>query len=194
MHQAQDNAAECPCNGIDGIKHWRHDMLSGFIVSLISMPFSLGIAVASGQPAHHGHHLGHHRRLRAAVSRGVVRDDRRSRGGAGSGPSGRNGHLGTRRSWRKVTRCCWSAIFFAGLVQVLLYVFRLARFAAIFPASVIEGMLCAIGLLIIAKQVPTLLGVKFEAHDFWPILQRDSRPIVAVESRRPSASEPSAWS
>ena len=41
---------EKPQNGIAGLKHWRHDILAGMVVSLISLPFSLGIAVASGAP------------------------------------------------------------------------------------------------------------------------------------------------
>ena len=41
---------EKPENGLAGLKHWRHDLLAGMVVSLVSVPFSLGIAVASGAP------------------------------------------------------------------------------------------------------------------------------------------------
>src|SRR5206468_2382435 len=41
---------EKPENGVAGLKHWRHDIVAGLVVSLISLPFSLGIAVASGAP------------------------------------------------------------------------------------------------------------------------------------------------
>lgn len=40
---------EKPENGLAGLKHWRHDLLAGMVVSLVSVPFSLGIAVASGR-------------------------------------------------------------------------------------------------------------------------------------------------
>ena len=66
------------------------------------------------------------------------------------------------------------AICLTGVVQVVLARFKLARFSAIFPASVVEGMLAAIGLLIIAKQLPLILGSpgnKFEAHEFWGIVR-----------------------
>src|SRR5271165_7369041 len=43
-------AAEKPQNGLAGLKHWRHDLLAGLVVSMVSVPFSLGIAVASGAP------------------------------------------------------------------------------------------------------------------------------------------------
>src|SRR5947209_15637789 len=41
---------EKPQNGIAGLKSWRYDLVAGLVVSLISVPFSLGIAVASGAP------------------------------------------------------------------------------------------------------------------------------------------------
>ena len=39
-----------PENGIRGLKHWRYDLLAGMQVSLVSLPLSLGIAIASGAP------------------------------------------------------------------------------------------------------------------------------------------------
>src|SRR6476660_732234 len=42
--------SEIPQNGLAGLKHWRSDMLAGLMVSLVSLPFSLGIAIASGAP------------------------------------------------------------------------------------------------------------------------------------------------
>ena len=168
--QTPEAFAEKPQNGLAGLKHWRHDMLAGFIVSLISMPFSLGIAVASGAPPITG--------ITSAIIAGFVLPflggSYVTIGGPAAGLAPvllagmvTLGHGDLAKGYPLLL----TAIFFAGMVQVLLYAFKLARFAAIFPASVIEGMLCAIGLLIIAKQVPTLLGVKFVAHDFWPILQ-----------------------
>ena len=35
----------------------------------------------------------------------------------------------------------------------------------------VGGVLAAIGLLIIAKQLPLFMGLNFEAHEFWPMLQ-----------------------
>lgn len=39
---------EAPQNGIKGLKHWRYDLLAGLQVALVSLPLSLGIAIASG--------------------------------------------------------------------------------------------------------------------------------------------------
>lgn len=41
---------EKPRNGLAGLKHWRHDLLAGLQVALVSLPLSLGIAIASGAP------------------------------------------------------------------------------------------------------------------------------------------------
>ncbi len=41
---------EKPQNGLAGLKHWRYDLRSGFMVALISLPFSMGIAITSGAP------------------------------------------------------------------------------------------------------------------------------------------------
>ena len=50
------------------------------------------------------------------------------------------------------------AICIVGIVQVILSIFNAGRFALFFPISVVEGMLMAIGMLIIIKQIPAFLG------------------------------------
>jgi carbonic anhydrase len=157
---------EIPQNGLAGLKHWRHDMAAGLVVSLISLPFSLGIAVASGAPPICG--------IISAIIAGFVLPFLGGSYVTVSGPAAGlapillasmmalgSGDLATGYPLLLV------AIFFAGCIQLVLARFKLARFCAIFPAAVIEGMLCAIGLLIIVKQFPALLGVKFHAHEFY---------------------------
>jgi carbonic anhydrase len=41
---------EKPQNGLAGLKEWHNDLPAGFLVALISLPFSMGIAIASGAP------------------------------------------------------------------------------------------------------------------------------------------------
>ena len=129
-----------PQNGLAALKHWRHDMVAGFVVALISMPFSLGIAVASAAPPITG--------IISAIIAGFVFPFLGGSYVTISGPAAGlapvllagmltlgNGDLS------KGYPLLLVAIFLAGIVQVILYVFRLARFAAIFPAPVVEGML-----------------------------------------------------
>ncbi len=51
------------------------------------------------------------------------------------------------------------AVALAGALQFVFGVLRAGRFAAYVPSSVIKGMLAAIGLLLIIKQVPLALGL-----------------------------------
>ena len=44
-------ADDKPQNGLAGLKHWRYDLSAGLQVALVSLPLSLGIAIASGAPA-----------------------------------------------------------------------------------------------------------------------------------------------
>jgi len=60
-------------------------------------------------------------------------------------------------------------IFMVGCMQLLMALFKLARYCAIIPVSVVEGMLASIGMLIIVKQVPSFFGFtgKVHAHEFY---------------------------
>jgi MFS superfamily sulfate permease-like transporter len=76
-----------------------------------------------------------------------------------------------------------AAICIAGVVQLVLARMKIARLSAIFPAAAIEGMLAAIGLMIIVKQVPLFLGEKFEAHDFWEILAEVPSRLATMDAQ-----------
>ena len=161
---------EKPRNGIAGLKHWKHDIVAGFVVALISLPFSLGIAVASGAPPITG--------ITSAIIAGFVLPLFGGSYVTISGPAAGlapalmagmltlgHGNLATGYPLLLV------AIFFAGILQILLYRFKMARYSAIFPAPVVEGMLCAIGLMIIVKQIPLIEGTTFHEKDVFGILR-----------------------
>ena len=178
-------AMEKPQNGIAGLKHWRHDLLAGMVVSLVSLPFSLGIAVASGAPPVCG--------LISAIIAGLILP---FLGGsyvtisgpaAGLAPALFAGMILLGNGDRAVGYpLLLVAICMTGVVQIILARFKLARFAAIFPASVVEGMLAAIGLLIIAKQLPLILGSpgnKFEAREFWGIVRETPSQFMHLDPK-----------
>ena len=151
-------ASEKPQNGVAGLKHWKYDLLAGLQVAMMGIPLSLGIAIASGAPPVCG--------LISAIIAGFVFP---FLGGAYitiSGPAAGlapallagmitlgNGDLAVGYPLLLV------AIALVGVVQVILSIFNAGRFALFFPISVVEGMLMAIGKLIIIKQVPAFLGV-----------------------------------
>jgi len=151
-------AAEKPENGVKGLKHWKYDLMAGLQVAMMGIPLSLGIAIASGAPPVCG--------LISAIIAGFIFP---FLGGAYitiSGPAAGlapallagmialgNGDLAVGYPLLLV------AISIVGVVQVILSIFNAGRFALYFPISVVEGMLMAIGSLIIIKQVPSFLGV-----------------------------------
>jgi MFS superfamily sulfate permease-like transporter len=150
-------AEEQPRNGIAGLRHWRYDLSAGLQVALVSLPLSLGIAVASGAPPITG--------VISAIIAGLIFP---FLGGAYvtiSGPAAGlapallagmltlgNGDLAAGYPLLLVAICI------TGLVQIVLSMVNAGRFAIFLPVTVVEAMLAAIGIMIIVKQIPPLLG------------------------------------
>ncbi len=180
----EDNsiALEKPQNGWAGLKHWRQDLIAGLVVSLISLPFSLGIAIASGAPPICG--------LISAIVAGLILPFIGGSYVTVSGPAAglapvllASTILLGRGDLIVGYPLLLVAICLTGLVQVVLAWFKAARFSAMFPASVVEGMLAAIGLLILAKQLPLLVGHKFAAHEFWAILAEAPSQFLKMDPK-----------
>lgn len=70
-------------------------------------------------------------------------------------------------------------IFFVGIIQMILSQLKVARYSKIFPMSVIEGMMASIGLMIVFKQIPLIIGHKFLAHEFWGIVLETPSEMMA---------------
>lgn len=150
--------SEKPENGLRGLRHWRHDLLAGLQVALVSLPLSLGIAIASGAPPVTG--------IVSAVIAGAVYPFvggayvTISGPAAGLAPALLGGMLllggGDLAAGYPILLV---AIFLTGVVQLVLTAFRAGRFSAFLPQTVVEAMLAAIGFIIIVKQLPLLIGV-----------------------------------
>jgi MFS superfamily sulfate permease-like transporter len=187
-----NEANEKPQNGIGGFKHFRYDILSGLVVSLVSLPLSSGIAIASGAPPVVG--------LISAIIAGLIFP---FIGGAYmtiAGPAAglapallavmtSLGGAGDAETIGEGYRFLLCVIFLVGIVQILLVALRLAKFSAIIPIAVVEGMLASIGLLIMVKQIPMFLGYtkKPNAREFYEFLletptyiQGSNMSVVAV--------------
>jgi MFS superfamily sulfate permease-like transporter len=173
---------EKPQNGIAGLKYWRNDMLAGLMVSLVSLPFSLGIAMASGAPPIAG--------VVSAIIAGAIYP---FLGGSFVTISGPAAGLAPAifaamtllgRGDREVGYpLLLGVICMVGCVQIILSRLRVARFSAWFSPTVVEGMLAAIGLLIIAKESPHLMGREFESHDFWGIIAEIPSQLLLVDPK-----------
>src|SRR6516165_11234074 len=133
---------EKPRNGLAGLKHWRYDLRSGFAVAMISLPFSMGIAITSGAPPICG--------ILSAIIAGLVLPFLGGSYVTISGPAaglapallaammllGR-GNLAVGYPLLLVAICL------TGLVQIVLAQLKAAKFSAMFPTTVVEGMLAS---------------------------------------------------
>ncbi len=162
-----ESSPDAPRNGLAGLEHWRHDLMAGLVVSLVSLPLSSGIAIASGAPPIYG--------IISSIIAGLVFPFVGGSFVTISGPAaglapallaimvalggaGDADHVGAGYHMLLVV------IFLTGLLQVVMAKLKLARFAAVFPASVVEGMLGAIGVLILVKALPLFTGYLQPVH------------------------------
>lgn len=146
-----------PLDGLAGLKeNWSSDAISGFIVFLLALPLSLGIAKASDFPPIMG--------LVTAIIGGVVVSFFMGAKLTIKGPAAGlivivAGAVGEFGGGEQGWHLALGAMVVAGIIQILFGVFKLGKLADFFPLSAIHGMLAAIGLIIIAKQIPVLLDV-----------------------------------
>src|SRR4051794_6338342 len=182
MEMSGFDAAEKPQNGLAGLKHWRHDVVAGFVVSMVSVPFSLGIAIASGAPPICG--------LISAIIAGLILPFLGGSYVTISGPAAglapvllASMMLLGRGDLEVGYPLLLVAISLTGLVQVVLAHFKAARFSAMFPSSVVEGMLASIGLLIVAKQLPLFIGHSFHSHEFWGMVAEAPSQFMKMEPK-----------
>lgn len=148
-----------PLDGINGLKqNFSSDLTSGFLVFLLALPLSLGIAKASDFPPMMGLVTAMIGGLLVSLISGSKLTIKGPAAGlivivAGSVAElgGGNPELG----WNLAL----GAIAAAGVIQVLFGFFKLGKFVDFFPLSAVHGMLAAIGLIIMSKQIHVLLGI-----------------------------------
>lgn len=138
----------------DGIKP---DFSAGFSVALVALPLSIGIALASGAPASAG--------LIAAIIGGILGSFLGGSYVTINGPAA--GlivivldailELGKGDNVQGFKLMLGAAVV-AGALQIAFGALKFGRKGLAFPASVIHGMMAAIGLIIIAKQMHILIG------------------------------------
>ncbi len=146
------------------IENWRSDLISGFLVFLIALPLCLGIAMASGFPPMAG--------IITAIIGGLLVSRISGSYVTINGPAAglivviysavQSLSEGDAMAAYRYTL---AAIVVASLLQVLMGLLKAGRLNAFFPSSVVHGMLAAIGIIIMAKQIHTLVGVKPEATE-----------------------------
>ena len=130
------------------------DLLSGMVVFLVALPLCLGIAVASGAPPFAG--------IISGIIGGIIVGSLSKSHVSVTGPAA--GLIAI--ILVAVTDLGYEtflvAVMVAGLVQLTLGLAKAGGISSYFPTSVIEGMLVAIGIIIIKKELPHAIGYDLE--------------------------------
>ncbi|HEY5750677.1 MAG TPA: SulP family inorganic anion transporter [Chryseolinea sp.] len=128
-----------------------HDIPASIVVFLVALPLCLGIALASGAPMFAG--------IIAGIVGGLVIGSLSGSQVSVSGPAAglttiviaAIHDLGS----FQIFLC---AVVLAGAIQIALGFLKAGSIGHFFPSAVIKGMLAAIGIILILKQVPHALG------------------------------------
>lgn len=132
-------------------KNLKKDLPASLVVFLVALPLCLGIALASGAPLFSG--------LLTGIIGGIVVSTVSGSQLSVSGPAaGLTVIVFTAIAQLQGFEIFLMALVLAGLMQIALGFLKAGTIANYFPSSVIEGMLAAIGIILILKQIPHALG------------------------------------
>lgn len=142
---------------LDFLKALPRNIFSGFVVSLIALPLGLGLAMASEAPPIAG--------IIAAIVGGVVVSIFGGSHVTITGPG--NGLVGVLLVAITTLglESAYAAIICSGALLAILGFLRLGKLADFFPSSAIQGMLAAIGLIILGKQFHIMLAHRINRVD-----------------------------
>ncbi|WP_370268886.1 SulP family inorganic anion transporter [Streptomyces sp. V4I8] len=130
----------------------RQDFLASVVVFLVAVPLCVGIAVASGVPAELG--------LITGIVGGLVTGLMPGSSLQVSGPAAGMTVIVFEAVSEFGAGTLGVIVLFAGLLQLAMGILKIGRWFRAISVSVVEGMLCGIGLVIIAGQIYAAAGLK----------------------------------
>ncbi len=151
---------------------WKKDLPASLVVFLVAVPLCLGISLASGAPPISG--------LIAGVVGGILVGAMSGSQLGVSGPAAGlaslvAGYIADIGSFEMLL----TAVVLAGVIQILLGIIKAGVVAYFFPSSVIKGMLCGIGILIILKQIPHAVGYDKDPEGSESFFQLDNENTLS---------------
>lgn len=134
----------------------KYDLPAGLVVFLVALPLCLGIALASGAPLFSGIITG----IIGGIVVGALSGSHTSVSGPAAGLSAIVlAAIVSLDSFQMFLL----AVVLAGLLQIVLGLFKAGAIADFMPSNVIKGLLTAIGVILILKQIPHALGYDVDA-------------------------------
>ena len=162
------------------------DVTSGLVVFLVALPLCLGVALASGAPLFSGVLSG----IVGGILVGVLSGSQTSVSGPAAGMTAivaaQIAILGSFPAFLL-------AVVLAGMIQIGLGFAQAGFIAAFIPSSVIKGLLAAIGVILILKQIPHIFGHDRDPEEDMAFQQPDhentfSELLRTIEDIHPGAS------
>jgi MFS superfamily sulfate permease-like transporter len=133
------------------LKNFKYDLPASVVVFLVALPLCLGVALASGAPLFAG--------VIAGVVGGLVVGMISGSALSVSGPAaGLTTIVLSSITTMGSFEAFLVAVFLAGVIQVALGLVNAGSIGNYFPSSVIKGMLAAIGIILLLKQIPHSVG------------------------------------
>lgn len=149
-------------------KYLKNDLPAGLVVFLVALPLCLGIALASGAPLFSG--------IIAGIVGGTVVAFTSGSALSVSGPAaGLTVIVLNAITQLGSYEVFLLAVVLAGLIQIALGFLKAGIIGYYFPSSVIKGMLAAIGIILILKQLPHAIGYDKDNEGDFDFLQSDGQ-------------------
>jgi carbonic anhydrase/SulP family sulfate permease len=154
------------------VRSFHADFSAGIVVFLVALPLCLGIALASGAPMFSG--------IITGVIGGILVGFLSGSHTSVSGPAaGLTAIVASQIAALGSFEAFLTAVVIAGVMQIVLGFVRGGFIAAFFPNSVIKGLLAAIGLILVMKQIPHMLGHDPDAEGEMSFFQADQENTLS---------------
>ncbi|MEQ8358148.1 MAG: SulP family inorganic anion transporter [Cytophagales bacterium] len=164
-------------------KYWQNELIAGLTVALVALPLAMGISLACGLPVTSG--------IFSVLVGGLVISHINGAHLTVNGPPKATiivilTAIASFGGGLQGVEIVIAAFFIVGVFMFLFGLFKFGELGDFFPSSAIQGMLSAIGIMIILNQMYILFGLESTSHDPFeiilhiPDLINDINPYVAV--------------
>jgi MFS superfamily sulfate permease-like transporter len=148
------------------ISNLKHDLPASIVVFLVALPLCLGVALASGSSMLSG--------ILAGIVGGIVVGLLSGSQSSVSGPAaGLTAVVLSSIIKLGSFETFLLALIIAGALQVIGGVVKAGIVANYIPSNIIKGLLAAIGIILILKQIPHAVGLDIDNQDDFTFFQQD---------------------